>query len=105
MAKIAGSRDLPMMYKKIIAITSSGNDLHKSRKRRTIWRTLSFGAVFFAAKKLKIKAKIKIKYTKNEAFRTHADIAKAKNLLGYEPKVSFNEGIDLFLDWHKKYEK
>ena len=56
-------------------------------------------------KKLKIKAKIKIKYTENEAFRTHADIAKAKNLLGYEPKVSFNEGIDLFLDWHKKYEK
>ena len=56
-------------------------------------------------KKLKIKAKIKIKNTQNEALRTHADIAKAKNLLGYQPKVSFNEGIDLFLEWHEKYEK
>ena len=41
--------------------------------------------------------------TKNEALITHADISKAKNLLGYAPKVKFNDGIKIFLDWHKKY--
>ena len=43
--------------------------------------------------------------TKNELFRTHADIGKAKNLLGYDPKVSFEDGIDEFLKWHAEYEK
>jgi UDP-glucuronate 4-epimerase len=42
--------------------------------------------------------------TKNENIKTHADITKAKNLLGYDPKVSFDEGIERFLDWHKHYE-
>jgi len=42
--------------------------------------------------------------TKNENIKTHADITKAKNLLGYDPKVSFDEGIKRFLDWHKHYE-
>ena len=32
------------------------------------------------------------------------ELAKAKNLLGYDPKVSFNDGIERFLDWHKHYE-
>ena len=42
--------------------------------------------------------------TENEAFKTHADITKAKNLLGYDPKVCFDEGIERFLDWHRHYE-
>ncbi len=42
--------------------------------------------------------------TDNENFKTHADITKAKNLLGYDPKVSFDNGIESFLDWHKHYE-
>ena len=42
--------------------------------------------------------------TDNENFKTHADITKAKNLLGYDPKVSFDQGIERFLDWHKHYE-
>ena len=42
--------------------------------------------------------------TDNENFKTHADITKAKNLLGYDPKVSFDQGIKRFLDWHKHYE-
>ena len=42
--------------------------------------------------------------TKNENIKTHADITKAKNLLGYDPKVSFDQGIERFLDWHKHYE-
>ena len=47
---------------------------------------------------------IKHNKTNNEALITHADITKAKNLLGYDPKVSFEEGIEKFLEWHKNYE-
>ena len=50
------------------------------------------------------KALITTHKTENEAFKTHADITKAKNLLGYDPKVCFDEGIERFLDWHKRYE-
>ena len=34
--------------------------------------------------------------------RTYADISKAKNLIGYEPKISFRQGIQNFVDWYKK---
>ena len=50
------------------------------------------------------KALIQQSTTENESIKTHADITKAKNLLGYEPKVNFDEGIERFLDWHKQYE-
>ena len=50
------------------------------------------------------KALIKHYMTENENIKTHADITKAKNLLGYDPKVFFDEGIERFLDWHKNYE-
>ena len=50
------------------------------------------------------KALINPYKTENEAFKTHADITKAKNLLGYDPKVCFDEGIERFLDWHRHYE-
>ena len=50
------------------------------------------------------KALINLHKTENEAFKTHADITKAKNLLGYDPKVCFDEGIERFLDWHRHYE-
>ena len=50
------------------------------------------------------KALIQHFKTKNENIKTHADITKAKNLLGYDPIVSFDEGIERFLDWHKHYE-
>jgi len=50
------------------------------------------------------KALIRPSTTENEALKTHADITKAKNLLGYDPRVSFDEGIEKFLDWHKDYE-
>ena len=49
------------------------------------------------------KALIRPCKTQNEALKTHADITKAKNLLGYDPKISFNDGIKEFLIWHKTY--
>ena len=33
--------------------------------------------------------------------RTYADITKAKELLSYEPKTSFEEGIKKFITWYK----
>ena len=56
-------------------------------------------------KKLMAKTEIKYIETQNEALITYSDITKAKNLLGYEPKVSFEEGIEHFLEWYKNYEK
>lgn len=34
--------------------------------------------------------------------RTYADISKAKKLIGYEPKVSFEQGIKNFVEWYKQ---
>ena len=34
--------------------------------------------------------------------RTYADITKAKNLIGYNPKTSFKQGIENFVNWYKE---
>jgi len=34
--------------------------------------------------------------------RTFADISKAKKLIGYEPKISFEQGIQNFVNWYKE---
>lgn len=34
--------------------------------------------------------------------RTFADISKAKELIGYNPKTSFKEGIEKFVKWYKE---
>ena len=46
-----------------------------------------------------------VKYSKslNESFYTHADITKAKKIIKYSPKTSFEKGMKKFLDWHKNY--
>ena len=33
---------------------------------------------------------------------TYADITKAKRLIGYEPKISFETGIEKFIQWYKE---
>lgn len=32
-----------------------------------------------------------------------ADISKAKNMLGYEPKTTIREGVPKFIEWYKEY--
>ena len=54
--------------------------------------------------KLGRKSIVRNTQTLNEAISTHADITKAKNLLGYEPKIKLSEGINKFLRWHRNYE-
>lgn len=34
--------------------------------------------------------------------RTFADISKAKKLIGYEPQISFEQGIQNFVNWYKE---
>ena len=34
--------------------------------------------------------------------RTYADISKAKKLIGYLPKTSFEGGIKKFVEWYKE---
>jgi len=34
--------------------------------------------------------------------RTYADISKARELIGYEPKISFEKGIENFVTWYKE---
>ena len=36
--------------------------------------------------------------------RTYADISKTKKLIGYQPKVTFKEGIENFVKWYKENE-
>lgn len=53
----------------------------------------------YSGKKAKLKLSEKVKADMDV---TWADISKAKKLLGWEPKVSFEEGIKRLMDWHIK---
>jgi UDP-glucuronate 4-epimerase len=44
----------------------------------------------------------KIGEQQGDVKQTHADISKAKKLLGYEPKVGAEEGLARFVEWYKK---
>ena len=51
---------------------------------------------------LKVNPKIKqLPMQPGDVDRTYADITKAKEMLGYEPKTTFKEGIQKFIDWYK----
>lgn len=54
-------------------------------------------------KVLNIEPKIKqLPMQPGDVDRTYADISKAKKLLGYNPKTSFEEGIRKFVEWNSK---
>lgn len=53
---------------------------------------------------LNIEPKIKqLPIQPGDVDRTYADITKAKELIGYEPKTTFEEGIKKFVEWYKKF--
>ena len=37
-----------------------------------------------------------------DARHTHADVSKARELIGYEPSTSIKEGVSQFVDWYRK---
>ncbi|HRG67899.1 MAG TPA: GDP-mannose 4,6-dehydratase [Saprospiraceae bacterium] len=52
-----------------------------------------------------LQTKIEIKFIEKQAGdvdQTHADIAKANVYFGYQPKVSFKQGVAEFVKWFKK---
>lgn len=51
----------------------------------------------YSGKKAKLKLGERIKADMDV---TWADISKAKSLLGWEPKISFEEGIKRLMEWH-----
>ncbi len=50
------------------------------------------------AKKAKIE---RLDHQPGDVSQTYADIAKARQLLGYHPKVNIKEGIKRFVEWYK----
>lgn len=58
------------------------------------------------AKTVGVEAKIKqMPMQPGDVERTYADISKAKRLIGYEPKTSFEVGISKFVKWYKENSK
>lgn len=54
------------------------------------------------SKELNKETKIKqIEMQQGDVDGTYADISKAKEILGYEPKIKFDDGIKKFIDWYK----
>ncbi|MCU6600459.1 GDP-mannose 4,6-dehydratase [Peribacillus frigoritolerans] len=55
---------------------------------------------------LGIQAKInRMSYQPGDVERTHADITKAKRLIGYNPSIKFIDGIKEFISWYNQYIK
>ncbi len=36
-----------------------------------------------------------------DADHTHADVSKARDLIGYDPAIPIREGVELFIDWYE----
>ena len=53
---------------------------------------------------LKLEAQVENIMVSDESLYTHANLNKSKSMLGYNPKISLEEGIKEFLNWHKTYE-
>jgi len=52
---------------------------------------------------LKITPKIEqLPMQAGDVEKTYADVTKAKEIIGYEPKVSFEQGIKYFVEWYKE---
>lgn len=58
------------------------------------------------ARVLEVEPKIKqLPMQPGDVDRTYADITKAKQLIGYQPKTSFEDGIRKFVEWYKVKQK
>lgn len=59
--------------------------------------------IAFLEKNLKKKAQLEMKPMQpGDVLETFADISKSQNLLGFQPKVSLEEGIERFVSWFDK---
>lgn len=77
------------------------------------WRVLNIGAssrvelmryIEVLEEALGTKADIRLLPMQNgDVQRTEADIGKTRELLGYDPKVSVDEGVRRFVEWYRGY--
>jgi len=54
---------------------------------------------------LGVKAKYRYESSNAEIKETYADVSKAQELLGYQPKTSIEEGLRKFMAWYKKLDR
>ena len=52
-----------------------------------------------------LKAKISNVINNSEVTKTYANCKKSRDVLGYNPSTTFDDGINFFFDWYKKFYK
>ena len=85
---------------------------HYTLKHENVYEILNIGnssptslkeMINTIAKALDVEPKIKqLPMQPGDVDRTYADVSKAKEMIGYEPKTTFEEGIRKFVDWYKQ---
>lgn len=90
---IIKSCEYTLNHKNVYEILNLGNSSPTSLKEM----------INIIGKTLGVEPKIKqLPMQPGDVDRTYADITKAKKLIGYEPKTSFEEGIRKFVEWYKE---
>ena len=90
---IIKSCEYTLTHKDVYEILNLGNSFPISLKEM----------INIIGKTLGVEPKIKqLPMQPGDVDRTYADITKAKKLIGYEPKTSFEEGIRKFVEWYKE---
>ena len=90
---IIKSCDYVMSHNNVYEILNLGNSSPVSLKEM----------INTIAKTIGVEPKIKqLPMQPGDVDRTFADVSKAKNLIGYEPKTSFEDGIRNFVNWYKE---
>lgn len=92
---IIKSCEYVMQNKNIYEILNIGNSSPTSLKEM----------INTIAKVLKVEPKIKqLPMQPGDVDRTYADVNKARELIGYDPKTTFEQGIEKFINWYKQNE-
>ena len=90
---IIKSCDYVMSHNNVYEILNLGNSSPVSLKEM----------INTIAKTIGVEPKIKqLPMQPGDVDRTFADVSKAKKLIGYEPKTSFEDGIRNFVNWYKE---
>lgn len=101
-------RDYTFIDDIIDGITKAIIWLNKEEKRYEIFnlgesRTVSLNQMLETLERVLGKKAIinKLPIQRGDVNKTFADITKSKQILGYDPKINFEEGISKFVQWYK----
>ena len=90
---IIKSCEYTLNYKNVYEILNLGNSSPISLKEM----------INVIGKTLNVEPRIKqLPMQPGDVDRTYADISKARKLIGYSPRTSFEEGIRKFVEWYKE---